>query len=43
MEMEFSARIIFWHGPAPWFFVAVPEQQSRDIKSISSIVTCGWG
>jgi hypothetical protein len=43
MHFEFTGRIIFWKGPAPWFFVAVPEAQSRDLKAISDLVTYGWG
>jgi len=43
MIIEFSGKIIFWRGPAPWFFVAVPEEQSHDIKAISGMVTYGWG
>jgi hypothetical protein len=43
MNIEFNGKIFVWKGPAPWFFVAVPAEQSRDIKSISSIVTYGWG
>ncbi len=43
MNIEFSGRILFWRGPAPWFFVAVPEKQSRELKAISSLVTYGWG
>jgi hypothetical protein len=43
MNIEFSGKILFWKGPAPWFFVAVPAKQSRDIKAISAIVTYGWG
>ena len=23
MIIEFSGKIIFWRGPAPWFFIAV--------------------
>jgi len=41
--LEFSAEIWFWKGPAPWYFVTVPDQQSRDLKAISGIVTYGWG
>jgi len=41
--LEFSGEIWFWRGPAPWYFVTVPEQQSRDLKAISGIVTYGWG
>ena len=43
MNLEFSGRIFFWKGPAPWFFVTVPEEQSRDLKAISNLVTYGWG
>jgi hypothetical protein len=43
MELEFSGPIIIWRGPAPWYFVAVPDRQSRDIESVSKLVTYGWG
>ena len=43
MNIEFTGKIFFWRGPAPWFFVAVPEEQSRDLKAISGFVTYGWG
>jgi hypothetical protein len=43
MDIEFSGKILFWCGPAPWFFVTVPAKQSREIKAISRIVTYGWG
>ena len=43
MNIEFEGKIWFWKGPAPWFFVTVPEKQSQDLKAISGIVTYGWG
>ena len=43
MIIEFNGKIWFWKGPAPWFFVTVPAQPSRDLKAISGIVTYGWG
>lgn len=43
MEFKFSGEIIFWRGPAPWFFVAMPEEESRELKAISNAVTYGWG
>lgn len=43
MLIEFTGKIWFWCGPAPWFFVTVPAKPSRDIKEISRIVTYGWG
>lgn len=43
MNMVFKGKIVFWRGPAPWFFIVVPEQQSDDLKAISNFVTYGWG
>jgi hypothetical protein len=43
MNIEFNGRILFWKGPAPWYFVTVPAKQSRDLKAISGLVTYGWG
>ena len=43
MNIEFTGIIWFWRGPAPWYFVTIPEMQSGDIKAISSFVTYGWG
>jgi hypothetical protein len=43
MEIEFDGKIWYWRGPAPFYFVTIPEQESRDIKTISNLVTYGWG
>ena len=43
MIIEFSGKIFHWRGPAPFLFVAIPENESRDIKAISKEVTYGWG
>jgi hypothetical protein len=43
MIIEFDGKILFWRGPAPWYFVTVPETQSLDLKAISGFVTYGWG
>jgi hypothetical protein len=43
MEIEFSGPIWYWRGPAPWFFVTIPDEQSHAIKAISQMVTYGWG
>ena len=43
MRFEFSGEIFEWRGPAPHYFVTVPEEQSRDIKGIANLVTYGWG
>ena len=43
MHIEFDGKIWFWQGPAPWYFVTVPEQHSNDLKAIVGMVTYGWG
>ena len=43
MNIEFTGSIWYWRGPAPWYFVTVPAEQSSDLKAISGFVTYGWG
>lgn len=43
MNTEFTGTIWFWKGPAPWYFVTVPEKQSHELKAMSGFVTYGWG
>lgn len=43
MNFEFAGKIFYWRGPSPWYFVSMPEQQSRDLNVISNLVTYGWG
>jgi len=43
MHLEFSGKIFFWRGPAPYYFVTIPAKPSRELKAISSLVTYGWG
>ena len=43
MNIEFNGEIWYWHGPSPFYFVTVPEEQSGEIKAISGLVTYGWG
>ena len=32
MDFEFDGAVVEWRGPAPFFFVDVPEEESADIK-----------
>ncbi|GAA2354660.1 hypothetical protein Cme02nite_47820 [Catellatospora methionotrophica] len=43
MDMEFSGEIWFWRGPAPWYFVTVPDEQCQALQDASSQVSYGWG
>lgn len=43
MELTFSGPIFTWRGPAPFYYVAVPEEESEDLRDIANAVTYGWG
>lgn len=43
MDLEFSGEVWFWKGPAPWYFVTVPDEQSGELEAISPEVSYGWG
>jgi len=32
MDFEFEGPVVEWRGPAPFYFVAIPEHDSEDIK-----------
>ena len=35
--------MVEWRGPAPFYFIPVPQEQSATIKTIASAITYGWG
>jgi hypothetical protein len=43
IDLEFAGEIWYWRGPAPWYFVTVPEQERDALRVISGSVTYGWG
>ena len=42
MEFEFEGAVVEWRGPAPFYFVAVPEEESADIKVLAKGIEY-WG
>ena len=43
MNLEFSGEILYWRGPAPWYFVPVPDEECRELDAMSAVVSYGWG
>lgn len=41
--MEFTGEMFSWRGPAPHFFVTVPDDLCTALKDASKLVTYGWG
>ncbi|MEU6542993.1 DUF1905 domain-containing protein [Streptomyces sp. NPDC046859] len=43
MELAFTGPVVEWRGPAPYYFVRVPEEESADIRDVAATATYGWG
>jgi hypothetical protein len=43
VDLTFSGVVWFWKGPAPHYFVTLPEAESLQVKSLASRATYGWG
>jgi hypothetical protein len=43
MNLEFSGEVWFWRGPAPWYFITVPDDDCGALEAISPLATYGWG
>jgi hypothetical protein len=41
--LQFRGEIWFWRGPSPYHFVTVPEDESAELQTASTLVTYGWG
>ncbi|TDD59440.1 DUF1905 domain-containing protein [Kribbella antibiotica] len=42
-ELEFTGEIYFWRGPAPWYFITVPDEECAYLEAESAGVSYGWG
>ena len=40
---SFEAEMIYWRGPAPFFFVPVPAEVAAEIGRLARRVSYGWG
>jgi hypothetical protein len=43
MRFRFEAEVIYWRGPAPFFYAPLPADQAAEIRRIANHVTYGWG
>lgn len=42
MELEFSGEVVEWRGPAPYYFVPLPEDEAELIDEVKAEVAY-WG
>ncbi len=43
LVVSFTAEVIYWRGPSPFFFLRVPDVDATAINNISRKVSYGWG
>ena len=41
--LRFSAEIIEWRGPAPFYFAVIPPELTADIHDEARTASYGWG
>jgi len=41
--LEFENQMIEWRGPAPFYYIPVPQDLSHQIKQTAKLVSYGWG
>jgi hypothetical protein len=41
--MQVSGEVIIWRGPAPFYFLPIPDEESLDIRELANELTYGWG
>ncbi|TQM64925.1 DUF1905 domain-containing protein [Humibacillus xanthopallidus] len=42
MKLQFSGEVWEWHGPSPYHFVSVPEDECQALHDVAH-VSHGWG
>jgi hypothetical protein len=43
VDLDFASRVIEWRGPAPFYFVPVPPEESASIREVAAVASYGWG
>ena len=42
-QFHFTAEVVYWRGPAPFIYAAIPPDVGARIQAVSSKVSYGWG
>ena len=43
MRFAFEGQVIEWRGPAPYYYLPVPQFVSGEIREVAASVSYGWG
>jgi hypothetical protein len=42
-EFRFQSTVIYWRGPAPFFYAPLPARDAAEVRRLSKAVSYGWG
>ena len=43
VDLVFAGPVIEWRGPAPFYFVPLPDEEAASIREVAAIAMYGWG
>lgn len=43
LDLAFRGELWQWRGPAPFYFITVPDDPSVALHAVSAVVSYGWG
>lgn len=43
MELTFTAPVVEWRGPAPFYFAELPEPEAAAVADVAALASYGWG
>ncbi|MFG2953470.1 DUF1905 domain-containing protein [Streptomyces sp. NPDC048291] len=43
MRFEFDGCVVEWRGPAPYYFLPVPEEECEEVRAVAGMASYGWG
>lgn len=42
-SFSFESTVIYWRGPAPFFYAPLPAAEAEEVRRVAKFVTYGWG
>jgi hypothetical protein len=43
VDLRFSSQVIEWRGPAPYYYLPLPEEEADQVHDVRKLATYGWG
>ena len=43
VRLEFVGELVYWRGPSPYHYLAVPPDGCELLRAVAPVATYGWG